>query len=60
MNNGRKEFPESGLEMECTSKKARKVFCYVQNVRGIKSFVKRSMNKRQRKYSKEIDVFDEL
>jgi len=60
MNNGRKEFPKSGLEMDCTSKKARKIFCYVQNVRGIKSFVKRSMNKRLRKYSKEISISNEI
>ena len=51
------EFPKSSLRMNCNSKKARKVFCYVKNVRGIKSFVKKSMNRRFRKYSKDLMNF---
>lgn len=56
MNNGRKEFPESGLEMNCTLERSRKIFCYVQNVRGIKSFVKRSINGLLRKRNKDITI----
>ena len=52
MNNGKKEYPTIGLEMDCTSKMARQCIGYVQNTRGIKKFVKRSMNKRFRKFYK--------
>ena len=52
MNNGKKEFPINGLEQDCISKKVRKSVCYVQNITGIKVFVKKAMNKRLRRYNR--------
>ena len=49
MNNGKKEFPISGLEEDATSKWGRKYLCYIQNNVAVKRFVKRAMNKRFRK-----------
>ena len=48
-NNGKKEFPINGLEEDATSRFGRTYMCYITNVRGIKKFVKRKMNKRFRK-----------
>ena len=53
-NNGKKEFPINGLEEDCTSKQARKVYCYIQNTPRIKSFVKKQLNRRFRKYNKKL------
>jgi len=55
MNNDKKEYPINSLESECISKKARKVFCYVSNVRGIKKFAKNQLNRRMRRYNKTIE-----
>ena len=51
-SNGKKEFPINGLEVDCTSKFGRKYYCYVKNIKGLKKFVKRQMNKRFRKRNK--------
>lgn len=51
-NNGKKEFPINSLEEDCTSKWGRKYYCYVNNIKGLKKYVKKSMNKRFRKESK--------
>lgn len=48
-NNGKKEFPINGLEEDATSTWGRKYLCYIKNIKGIKKFVKRQMNKRFRK-----------
>ncbi len=57
-NNHKKEFPESGLEQDCTSKWARQIYCYVKNIRGIKTFVKQKLNRRFRKFNKNITNFE--
>jgi hypothetical protein len=51
-NNNKKEFPINGLEEDCTTPWGRKYLCYVNNISGIKKYVKRLMNKRFRKYNK--------
>ena len=51
-NNNKKEFPVSGLEQDCTSKWGRKNYCFVNNIKGIKKFVKRQMNRRFRRKKK--------
>jgi hypothetical protein len=48
-DNGKKEFPINGLEVDCISRFGRKYLCYVQNVKGIRKFVKNQMNRRMRK-----------
>jgi hypothetical protein len=58
MNNGKKEFPINGLEEDTTSYFGRKYLCFVTNVRGIKKFVKRRMNRRFRKFNKNISNFE--
>ena len=54
--NGKKTFCKNGLEEDCTSSFGRKYLCYVSNIRGIKKFVKKTMNKRMRRFSKYISV----
>ncbi len=56
MNNGKKEFPISGLEEDATSKWGRKYLCYIRNNPTVKRFVKRAMNKRFRRDLKKIEV----
>lgn len=56
MNNGKKEFPINGLEQDCTTNWGKKHLCYVSNVRGIRSFVKRQLNRRMRRANKDIDL----
>ena len=51
-DNGKKEFPIDGYEIETTSKKGRKLYAYIQNVRGVRKYVKTKMNKRFRKRNK--------
>lgn len=51
-HNGKKAFPENGLEQDCTSRWGRKYLSYVNNISGIKKFVKKQMNKRFRKHFK--------
>ena len=55
-NNGKKEFAKSGLEVDCTSTFGKRYLCYVNNIKGIRKFVKRSMNKRFRKANKNNEV----
>lgn len=54
MNNHKKEYPINGLEQDCISKRARKVLCFVGNVRGIKKYAKNQLNRRMRKYNKTV------
>lgn len=56
MNNGKKEYPINALEQDCINKWGKKHLCYVNNVRGIRSFVKRQLNKRMRRFNKDIDL----
>lgn len=53
-NNGKKEFPNNGLEEDCNSDFGKKYLCYVNNISGIRKFAKRSMNKRMRKFNKDL------
>jgi hypothetical protein len=59
MNNGKKEFPINGLEQDATSKFGRTYYCFIANVRGIKAFVKKQLNRRFRKFNKNISNFEE-
>ena len=52
-HNGKKAFPENGLEQDCTSRWGRKYLSYV-NKSGIRKFVKKRMNKRFRKHFKNL------
>lgn len=52
-DNGKKEFPINGLEEDCTGD-WKKYYCYVQNIKGLRKYVKRQMNKRFRKRGKII------
>jgi len=54
MNNGKKEYPINGLEQDCTTSWGKEHLCYVSNVRGIRKFVKKQLNRRMRKYNKGI------
>jgi hypothetical protein len=54
MNNGKKEFPINGLELDCISSFGRKCLCYVKNITGIKKYAKNQMNRRLRKVGKEM------
>lgn len=58
MNNGKKEFPINGLEQDCTSEFGRKYYCFVRNIRGIKRFVKNQLNRRLRRFNKNIKNFE--
>lgn len=51
-NNGKKEFPKSGLEQDAISFCGRKYLSYINNVRGIKKFVKKQLNRRFRRNNK--------
>lgn len=58
LNNGRKEYAKNSLEQDVLSRWGRKHLCYIRNVRGIKKFAKRCMNRRFRhnkEYKKEAD-----
>lgn len=57
MNNGRKEYPQTGSEEDVISKWGRKIYCYIRNGRGVTTFVKTQMNRRFRKFNKNIDNF---
>ena len=59
MNNLKKEFPINGLEVDCTSKFGRKYLCYVNNISGIKKYVKTMINRRFRRGNKKY-IQDEL
>lgn len=50
----KKAYAQSGLEEDVISKKARKLYCFLVNNRGIIRFVKRQMSKRMRKYNKQL------
>lgn len=54
-SNRKKVFCKSGLEVDCTSSWGRKYLCYVKNNRGIKQFVKKTMNKRMRRFDKILE-----
>lgn len=56
MNNNKKEYPINGLEQDCTSVWGRKYLCYVNNISGIKKFVKRQMNRRFRRKQKYLII----
>ena len=60
MNNGKKEFPINGLEQDCTSKWGKKNLCYVSNIRGIRRFVKRQLNRRMRRANKGIEELSDI
>lgn len=51
-NNGKKEFPKNGLERDAIGSWGRKYLCYINNVRGIKKFVKKQLNRRFRRNNK--------
>ena len=51
-DNGKKEFPINGLEQDCTSRWGRKHYCYVNNIKGIKKYVKNQLNRRFRRKNK--------
>jgi len=53
MNNDKKEYPISGLEQDCISRNSRKVVAYVSNVKGIKKFAKKQLNRRFRRFNKQ-------
>lgn len=59
MDNNKREFPQSGLEQDCTSRWGRKYLCYVNNIGGIKKFVKRQMNRRFRR-KKKLEIKNKL
>lgn len=50
MDNGKKEYPENGIECDATY--AKRFYCYV-NHSGVTKWVKRAMNKRFRKKGKQ-------
>lgn len=52
LNNGKKEYAKNGLEQDILSRWGRKYLCYIRNVRGIKKYVKRCLNRRFRKDKK--------
>lgn len=58
LNNGKKEYPINGLEQDTTSFFGRKYLCFVKNVRGIRKYVKTQMNRRFRKFNKNIHNFE--
>jgi len=45
----KKVYPINGLEQDCTTKWGRKYLCYVNNISGIRKFVKKCMNRRRRR-----------
>jgi hypothetical protein len=49
----KKVYPINGLEEDCTSEWGRKYLCYVNNISGIRRFVKKCMHKRHRRLLKE-------
>lgn len=53
-NNGKKEFPINGLEEDVASTYARSAYCYTKNVRGITRFAKNQMNRRFRRFNKNL------
>lgn len=53
MNNTKKEYPISGLELDCISKNGRKYLCFVNNIGGIKTFAKNQLNRRLRRFNKQ-------
>lgn len=60
MNNDKREYPENRLEIDCVSKRARQIFCYVSNVRGIKTFAKKQINRRMRRYNKTLSKIQDM
>ena len=57
-DNGRKEYPIDGTEQDVCSKYCRRIYCYLQNGRGVAKCIKRKMNKRFRKRYKRL--YEEL
>ena len=57
-NNGKKEFPINGIEQDVISKYGRTIYCYIKNGRGITKSIKNQLNKRFRKYNKNISKED--
>lgn len=58
MNNHKKEYPINGYELDVTSKFGRQYLCFVKNVRGIKKYIKKQMNRRFRRFNKDISNFE--
>lgn len=56
-DNGKREFPINGLEEDCLSEFGRKHLCYVNNIKGIRSFAKNQMNRRFRRNNK-VNIYD--
>lgn len=60
LNNGKREYAKNGLEQDVLSHWARKYLSYLHNVKGIKKFAKRCMNRRFRhnkEYKKDLDIW---
>lgn len=55
-DNGKREYPINGLELDCVSKFGRKYLCYVNNSKGIKKFAKNQINRRFRRKNKNITI----
>lgn len=53
-DNGRKEFPETALEHDATSKWGRRIYCYLANRKYLIKYAKRSLNRRFRRKGKAI------
>lgn len=53
--NNKKAFPVSGLEQDATY--ARGIYCFINNIRGIKRYVKQVLNRRMRRYNKNVSNF---
>jgi hypothetical protein len=51
-DNGKKEFPQSGIEEDENNKFTRRIYSFIHNSKGVTKYVKRSMNKRFRKRNK--------
>lgn len=54
ITNNKKAYAQSGLEEDVLSKYSRTICAYLANNRGIIKFVKKSINKRMRKYNKQL------
>jgi hypothetical protein len=55
---GKKIYCKSGLEEDCTSWFGRRYYCYVRNIPGIKSFAKNQMNRRMRRFSRQLELHE--
>lgn len=56
MNNGKKEYPQSGLEYDGIMKWDRRYLCYINNIPHIKKYIKNRLNRRFRRHNKKINI----